>query len=219
VFLLATALAGGPALPSYADDIGIAPLLLSRGTEISDRLPPGVQLLKEPAAIEAFLEGLDGNPPDWPTVYGHGHHDAGHDDRLFQLNRDRDAARAGRDLLHRPIAFVWKGELSSYDSETGGFRVALGPLFTPTSWGMVRFKYEDLPGTLVALPMMEQRASLLALVGQGQRVAIDVIMIGTLVGEESIVYDFSHDQDGQGLVMPVVRIDRLLYLYSTSTAQ
>lgn len=169
-------------------------------------------MLREPASIEAFLDALDGRPPDWAGVYGHGHGDPGHDERLFQLNRQRDAERAGKEALNRPIAFVWKGELSAYDSETGGFRVALGPLFTPTRWGMVRFKYEDLPSTLIAVPTGEQPSAVLALLRQGTRMDIDVVMAGRLVAEESIVYDFSHDQEGMGLVMPVVRVDRILYV-------
>jgi hypothetical protein len=44
-------------------------------------------------AVEQFLDALDGNPPDWSLVYGHGHHDSGLDERLFTLNREQDAKR------------------------------------------------------------------------------------------------------------------------------
>jgi hypothetical protein len=36
--------------------------------------------------------------------------------------------------------------------------------------------------------------------------------MGRLVPEESIVYDFSHDEEGLGLIMPIVRIERIEYL-------
>ena len=72
-----------------------------------------------------------------------------HDERLFTLNRERDAKRAGNPALTQRITFVWFGELSLYDAEAGGFRIALGPRLTPTRWGVVRFKCEDLPSNLV----------------------------------------------------------------------
>ena len=37
-------------------------------------------------------------------------------------------------------------------------------------------------------------------------------MVGRLIPEESLVYDFSHDEEGLGLIMPVVRIERVEYL-------
>jgi len=37
-------------------------------------------------------------------------------------------------------------------------------------------------------------------------------MVGRLVPEESLVYDFSHDEEGVGIIMPVVRIERIEYL-------
>ena len=168
-------------------------------------------MLIEPAALEQFLQSLDGTPPDWSALYGHGHHDPDHDERLFNLNRERDAAREGKEALGQRIAFLWSGELSRYDPESGGFPVALGPIFTLTSWGMVRFKYEDLPGNLIVIPAADQRTALLQKVQQGDAIEIAVVMAGTLVPEESIVYDFSHDQEGLGLIMPVARIDRLFY--------
>ena len=78
----------------------------------------GLHVLIKRSAIEAFLTALEGSPPDWATIYGHGHHDPGHDERLFNLNRERDAAREGNRVLNRHVAFVWPGELSRFDSET-----------------------------------------------------------------------------------------------------
>lgn len=189
----------------------MAPLLSLRLSDIRTVLPPDTHVLIDPAAIEQFLQTLEGAQPDWAAVYGGGHHDRDHDERLFNLNRERDARREGNDALRWRIAFLWSGELSAYDPETGGFRVALGPRFTPTSWGVVRFKYEDLPGDLIAVPPPDQRASLRKNVEQGRSIDIDVVMIGTLVPEESLVYDFSHDQEGLGLIMPVVRVEEIVY--------
>ena len=46
----------------------------------------------------------------------------------------------------------------------------------------------------------------------GQKVDIEIAMMGRLIPEESLVYDFSHDEEGLGLIMPVVRIERVEYL-------
>ena len=145
-------------------------------------------------------------PPDWPKVYGQGHHDPGHDERLFALNRERDARREGNSSLQRLIAFVWLGELSQFDDQLGGFHVALGPKFNQTGWGDVRFKHEDLPATLVALAG-QQTAGLQKRLRDGERLDVDVLMTGRLIQEESLMYDFSHDEAGRGLIMPVVRIE------------
>ena len=37
-------------------------------------------------------------------------------------------------------------------------------------------------------------------------------MTGRTILQESIVYDFSHDEEGHGLIMPVVRIERIDYV-------
>lgn len=208
LFLPESLLADGPT--------GVMPLLPLRVTDLQARLHPDAHVLIEPAAIEEFLQELDGAPPDWSAVYSHGHHDPAHDERLFQLNRERDARRVGKEALCWRIAFAWSGELSTYDPESGGFRVVIGPRFTPTSWGLVRFKYEDLPGNLVAVPTLPQREALLQNIEQKQVIEIDVVMIGTLTPEESIVYDFSHDQEGLGLIMPVVRVEEVAFLLAST---
>ena len=166
----------------------------------------------EPPAIEQFLDELDGAPPDWATVYGHGHHDSDHDDRLFALNRERDAKREAKPALQWRVTFLWPGELSSYDPKTGGFRVAIGPKFTPTRWGVVRFKQEDLPANLTAVPDPSLRETLRRRFEKGEKIEIQVAMTGRLIAEESILYDFSHDQEGLGLIMPVVRIEQVDFL-------
>ncbi len=188
------------------------PLLLSKLADVRAILPPDTHLLIETSAIEGFLDELDANPPDWAIVYGHGHHDPGHDDRLFSLNRERDALREGKPALQWRLAFVWPGELSRFDPASGGFSVAVGPKFNPTRWGIVRFKPEDLPGNLLAIPDMSTRGILLREREKNRPIDIAVVMTGRLVPQESIVYDFSHDEEGVGLIMPVVRIERIDYL-------
>lgn len=175
-------------------------------------LPPGTHPLFSASAIERFLDRVEGVPPDWKTVYGQGHHDSALDDRLFTLNRERDAKRRGNEALLQRVAFVWSGELSGYDFESGGFRIALGPKFTPTTWGVVRFKQEEVPGNLVAVPAPAERDFLLERKQQGQSIGLDVVMVGRLIPDESILYDFSHDEEGLGLIMPVVRVEEVFYL-------
>ena len=201
--------------PAWADDaLGIQPLLRLNPSDLQAQLPPDIHLLIEPAAIERFLTFMDGLPPDWAKVYGQGHHDPELDERLFKLNRERDAQRQRVHAMPGRIAFLWSGELSAFDPETGGFRVALGPKFILTRWGVVRFKYEDLPGNLIAVVPADQREALKATIEQGRLAEIDVVMAGRLIPGESIVYDFSHEEEGMGLIMPVVRVDQLLYLIS-----
>ncbi len=203
----------GPVGGGLAEDaIGTGPLLTIAQTDLHRILPPDSRLLIDPPSIEQFLAALDGTPPDWGEVYGHGHHDPGHDERLFALNRARDATRAGNPSLMQRVTFLWFGELSRYDAELDGFRVALGPRFTTTGWGAVRFKYEDLPGTLVAKVPASLRFELDQRLARGGSIEITVAMTGRLIPDESVVYDFSHDQEGLGLIMPVVKVERLDYL-------
>ena len=194
------------------DALGTRPLLTVAPKNLRTILPPGCHILIDSHSIEQFLDALDGTPPDWGLVYGQAHHDPGHDERLFTLNRERDAKRAGNPALTQLITFIWFGELSRYDAEAGGFRVALGPKLTPTRWGVVRFKYENLPGNLVAKASARLRSELEQRLAQGKSVDITVAMTGRLIPDESVVYDFSHDQEGLGVIMPVVKVERLDYL-------
>jgi hypothetical protein len=194
------------------DAIGMKPLLTIAPKDLHTILPPDCHILIDTHSIEQFLDALDGNPPDWGLVYGHGHHDPALNERLFTLNRERDAERAGNPALAQLITFVWFGELSRYDAEAGGFRVAFGPKFTSTRWGVVRFKYEDLHGDLVAKASGTLRKELEQRFTRGESVDITVAMTGRLIPDESVVYDFSHDQQGLGVIMPVVKVERLDYL-------
>ena len=197
----------------YAQDApGTAPLWAIPLVQVGTRLPPDTQLLIERSTIEGFLAELDGTPPDWAKVYGYGHHDPEHDERLFTLNRERDAARDNTQALNRRIAFVWPGELSRFDPESRGYAVSLGPEFNQTSWGIVRFKPEDLPGNLRARPNKTLAAQIKRRLAKGEKVEVTVVLVGKLIPTESIVYDFSHDEEGLGMIMPVVRIEQLGYL-------
>jgi hypothetical protein len=194
------------------DALGTRPLLTIAGKDLRTILPADCHVLVDPHSIEQFLDGLDESPPNWGLIYGRGHRDPDHDERLFRLNRERDAKRAGNPLLRQLIAFAWVGELSRYDANVDGFRVAIGPMSTPTRWGVVRFKYEDLPGELVAKASVTLRGELERRFAQGISVDIIVAMTGQLIPDESVVYDFSHDHAGLGVIMPVVRVERLDYL-------
>lgn len=200
-----------------ADPEGKGPLRSWPYQDLQKHLPPNVHLMLDQRSVEMFLAALDDRPPDWASVYGHGHHDPGHDDRLFTLNRERDAKREGRLALAWPIAFVWSGTLSSYNQAERGFPLSLGPKFMRTSWGMVRFKPDEAPGNLVVVPEPGQRRRLQTQLTKGEPVEIDVLMTGRLIPNESLVYDFSHDEEGLGLIMPFVRVERIDYLMPTST--
>ena len=194
------------------DAIGTRPLLTIARKDLPSILPPDCHILIDPHSIEQFLDALDGNPPDWGLVYGHGHHDPDHDERLFTLNRERDARRGGKEALQWTVVFLWSADLSRYDPTTGGFGMAIGPIFTPTKWGVVRFKPEEVPSNLVVIPDSSTRDVLRRQLNAGQKVGIEIAMVGRLIPEESLVYDFSHEEEGVGLIMPVVRIEQIEYL-------
>ena len=194
------------------DALGTRPLLTIARKDLHTILPRDCHFLIDPHAIEQFLDALDGSPPNWGQVYGRGHHDSDHDERLFTLNRERDAKRAGKKALQWTVVFLWSAELSSYDPTTGGFSLAIGPIFTPTRWGVVRFKPEEVPSNLVAIPDPGTRDVLRRQLDAGRKIDVEVAMVGRLIPDESLVYDFSHDEEGVGIIMPVVRIERVEYL-------
>ena len=197
-------------LPAWGDGIGgVGRLYQVPSSELSSIVPAESHLLVEPRVIEDFLSALDGRPPDWRVVYGQGHHEPDLDDRLFALNRERDARRVGRPALSWLVSFLWSGELSEYDAELGGFPVALGPKFTQTSWGLIRFKPEEAPGNLLVTTDADQRERFQRRLERNETVEIDVMMTGRLLPEESLVYDFSHDEAGMGLIMPFIRVERV----------
>lgn len=203
----------GSAGAGWAEDaLGTRPLLTIARKDLHTILPPECHILIDPHSIEQFLDALDGNPPNWDAVYGHGHHDPDYDERLFTLNRERDAKRAGKKALRWTVVFLWSAELSRYDPTTGGFNLAIGPILTPTRWGVIRFKPEEVPSNLVVIPDPSTREILQRQINAGRKIDIAIAMMGHLTPEESLVYDFSHDEEGVGIIMPVVRIERVEYL-------
>jgi len=194
------------------DAVELIPLRTIPLEQLDSLLSPGTQPLIGKSAIEAFLTALDGAPPDWAAVYGHGQHDPGHDERLFNLNRERDAAREGNPALSRLVAFVWSGELSRYDPEVKGYPVAVGPEFIQTSWGIVRFKPEEVPGNLRVMPSKAVAVRISRRLAAHEKVEVFVVMTGVLIPSESIVYDFAHEEEGRGLIMPVVRVERVDFI-------
>ncbi len=198
-----------PPRPVFGDEIGVRPLVKSERSDPRSVLPQDILLLDDPVSIEQFLGSLDHEPPDWRRVYGPD--GSGHGERLFALNRERDRTRPTEGPMSL-LTFLWSGELSRYDPRSGGFSVAVGPKVVETQWGLVRFKPDGLPSNLVAVPPPSLRKTLRERVERGERIAIDVIMTGRLVAEESVIYDFAHEEPGRGMVMPVVRIERLDYV-------
>lgn len=197
-----------PALSSAQDPGGVRPLLTHN--QFQSILSEDTQVLDDATALEWFLDAIDGAPPNWKAIYGED--GAGHDERLFTLNRERDRLREERHARTSQVTFLWAGELSGYDAERGGFHVAIGPKLIPTQWGVVRFKPEDLPSNLVAIPPPMLNALLQKRVRQGERIEVEVAITGRLLPDESIIYDFAHDEPGQGMVMPVVRVERMDYV-------
>jgi hypothetical protein len=194
------------------DALGTRPLLTIARKDLHTILPADCHILIDPHSIEQFLDALDGSPPNWGLVYGRGHHDPGHDERLFTLNRERDAKRAGKKALQWTVVFLWSAELSHYDPTTSGFGLAIGPIFTPTRWGVVRFKPEEVPSNLIVIPDPRTRDVLRRQLAAGRKIDIEIAMVGRLIPDESLVYDFSHDEEGLGIIMPVVRVERVEYL-------
>lgn len=193
---------------------GIQPLIPLKERTLHEALhemiPKKVRLLLLPQELENFLQELEGRPPDWAALQDPDH--TKQSENLFQLNRTRDEARGiHEDLLQQPLAFVWSGILRKYVPEYQGFSVALGPEFTMTSWGVVRFKPMGLPDYLVAIPSPELADQLLMQQKQGKQLDIIVVWVGRLVPEESLIYGFSHEEEGVGMVMPVVLIQDVKY--------
>ena len=214
--ILAGLLALLPASAFSEDLSGTRPLLVATTKTFPTLLPEDTTLLHDPAAIETLLASLDGTPPDWHALHGKpGDHPS---ESLFALNRERDRLRASREALARRITFLWDGVLSGYVPDKGGFLVAIGPEMIVTKWGVVRFKPESLPAELVAVPPANLKESLRARAARGESIKVTVAMTGRLVPDESLIYDFAHEDPGLGMIMPMVRVERIDYFIGrTST--
>ncbi|HMS82285.1 MAG TPA: hypothetical protein PKD12_01375 [Nitrospira sp.] len=208
-FLLLCAVSLGAVPARSEDDPGPCPLRTISLAELDTLLSSGTHLLLNRATMESFLAALEGTPPDWAGVYGQGHQDPGHDERLFNLNRERDAAREGNPTLTWRVAFVWTGEISYFDVDSQSYFVAVGPEFTVTSWGRVRFKPEEFPSNLRVKPDKPLIDRIDRSLRRHEAVQVSIVMAGRLIPTESIIYDFSHEEEGGGLIMPVVRIEQV----------
>ncbi len=199
-----------PSVPARSDDDpGLRPLRTGSLLQLDQFFPSGTHFLVNQGAIESFLAAMEGTSPDWATVYGYGHHDPDHDERLFNLNRERDAAREGNPTLMWRLAFVWTGEVSHFDADTRSYSVAVGPELTSTSWGLVRFKPEGFPGNLRVRPDKHLADWIDRSLRRHESVQVSIVMAGTLIPTESIIYDFSHEAEGVGLIMPVVKVEQV----------
>jgi hypothetical protein len=198
-----------PASARSDDGARIGPLRAMSLSQLGSILPSATVLLIERTQIEAFLASLEGTPPDWAAVYGRGHHDSGHDERLFKLNRERDAAREGKPALNQRVTFVWPGELSRIDVGGEGYAVSLGPELNQTGWGIVRFKPEEVPSNLRTTADKPLAVEVNKRLAAHNTVNVLVVMTGMLIPSESIIYDFSHDAEGVGMIMPVVRLEQV----------
>jgi len=167
--------------------------------------------LLTPTDQESFLKELEGEVPNWPLLHDPPNEELG--ERLFAFNRKRDQAREGHLLLNQPIAFLWSGLLRQYVPEHEGFTVAMGPDFTKTAWGVVRFKPFELPQEMIAIPSPDLRTSLLQQLSQGEKVEIKILFTGRLIPDESIIYAFSHDDSRQGMIIPVVQTEEVQYYF------
>ncbi|MEX5219729.1 MAG: hypothetical protein NW701_18015 [Nitrospira sp.] len=206
-----SALDGVAAFASPEPAVDVRPLVVADESTFATLLPQDSRLLIRSGPIESFLAELEETIPDWTVLYGRGHHDPELDDRLFQFNRSRDERRRDKAALGWRVTFLWMGRLSQLDPERGGFPVAVGPELVRTGWGMVRFKPADLPNlTAGAAASLQER--LIRRIENGEAISISVAMTGHLIAEESVIYDFSHEEEGQGLIMPVVQIERVDYV-------
>ncbi len=189
---------------------GIQPLLRPVNQPLHTLIPASIHPLILPREIEVFLKKLESTPPDWTHLR---HHDlAVQSERLLQFNRQRDTARMRSQLIQQPIAFVWSGLIRQYLPKFNGFSVALGPEYIRTSWGLIRFKPQEIPDYLVAVPPKDLREELLSRQEHGENIEIKVICIGSLISNESLIYAFSHDDPQDGMILPVVSIESLMYM-------
>ena len=168
-----------------------------------------IRTLLTAADQERFLNELEKQPPDWNQLHDPPGEELGA--RLFDFNRQRDTAREGHPLLSQRVAFWWSGVLGEYQEAHRGFSVVMGPEFTQTTWGLVRFKPRQLPHEMIAVLSAAGFRTLPDRHAKGEHVAIGILFTGRLIPWESIIYAFSHDGMEQGLIMPVVQVDGVRY--------
>ena len=91
--------------------------------------------------------------------------------------------------------------------------MAVGPEFNSTRWGIVRFKPEEFPNNLRVRPDKKLAGWISRSLAKREKAHVLVVMAGVLIPSESIIYDFSHEEEGVGLIMPVVRVEQVEVLF------
>lgn len=182
--------------------------------ELNSLVNTGTWPLIKHNIIESFLTDLEGTAPNWATL--HDREGEEHGAQLFAFNRMRDQKREGHPLLKQRIAFLWSGLLREYDMKRAGLTIAIGPEFVHTSWGIVRFKPMGLPDEMVVIPSPYLRKSFRKQIKKGEKIEVAMLFIGQLVPDESIMYAFSHEDPNEGMIMPVVQIEKVQYFLKPS---
>ena len=176
---------------------------------ISTVIPSGVIFLDESSVTEQFLRKLEGHPPDWAYLYGKNVDERY--ERLFDESEKRNTLRTDNPNLTQPIAFLWDGFLTRVRDDNPGFGVSIGPRYIQTSWGIVRFKLANEPREMTAMPtpkvfdVLKQRRS------QKEEVPIMILYRGTLAHAASLMYDFSTQKEGEGMILPIVELTQVDY--------
>ena len=214
LFISLTATVLSHAQSSSSPPSGIVELLDLSRHPILGQLSSNTRALLTSTEQESFLRELEGLAPNWSLLHDQPGEENG--ERLFGFNRARDEAREGHGLQRQRIAFLWAGILRKYVPEYQGFTVAMGPELTPTHWGLVRFKPMGLPDEMIAVPSPTLRISLQNQLNRGEQIEIHILFTGRLIQGESVMYTFSHDHSGQGMIMPVIQIEGVRYFINLS---
>lgn len=173
-----------------------------------------MMFLNEPNTTEQFLAQLEGHPPDWKYLFGNNVDERY--DRLFDESEKRDAQRVGNPSLEQPIAFLWDGFLTSLREDKAGFGVSIGPRQIQTAWGVVRFKLANEPFEMTAIPSPEVMEAIEKKRSRKEAVEIIILYRGKLIPEESLMYDFSTEKEGEGMILPIVELTQVDYFLPKS---
>ncbi len=104
------------------------------------------------------------------------------------------------------------GNLTSYRPEHKGFGVAIGPMKIQTSWGIVRFKTANAPSEMVVIPPADRLKTMKDRRARGEEIDIQIVYSGSLMEAESVLYDFSTEKEGEGMILPIVILDQVDYV-------
>ena len=64
---------------------------------------------------------------------------------------------------------------------------------------------------MIAVPSPTHRTSLQNQLDRGEQIDVKILFTGKLIQGESVMYAFSHDDLTQGLIMPVIQIEKVQY--------